>query len=635
MAKKFVEPEYDVYKVDEVELVLERDFYIVGNNKITNSSSAAEIFRQFWNENLINIQEQFSVMLLSQSNKVIGMYQHSKGAINSTVADIELIAAVAVKSLAKGVIVAHNHPSGALTPSEADIKLTKRLKEALALFQINLLDSLIIVQDKTTYYSLSDSGDFADGGVIIGDNSVKEEYIIKDGSDRYYSRGMSSGNVKWNDSQDMAYMFNKHQAESIKKKLELEGYSNLSVEKYDKDWWKKMENGGEIVGLTADEAIYLYVKKALVQKAREKYLKPAGLWNTPKAKDVEKSLIKKGFLNNAGAITEVGKNKAREVDASVDRFISKEYISSQNVVAEYKKMLEKFEGNKMARGGATKDKKYLYKTKIRGAFGEYYIVVNAYDESDALYHTQHWAYTENEKLIGKPIKTTKKFVDGLRMVENQYWRVFSDGGMMAMGGQLDVGKYYKTKSGKQVRYLGKTKDPEVGTFTNKADGVSKIRYDEIEGKASLFAKGGYMEKGGKIKEDDYFVYPNGRGIKRFRIKNIKGDKVTTEYSTIGSIVQNIESKEDLLESLELGYIKKVTEKEYWDKKYDNKMAMGGKTFEGKVKSIKKSLLERKKVPKSVQKDYGKTFSPKEAEDSAKRIVGSLTARERMKSKIKK
>jgi DNA repair protein RadC len=182
MAKKFVEPQYDVYKVDEVDLVLERDFYIVGNNLIGSSRDAAEIFRQFWNENLINIQEQFSVMLLSQSNKVIGMYQHSKGAINSTIADVELIAAVAVKSLAKGVIVAHNHPSGALTPSQADITLTKRLKQALGLFTISLVDSMIIVQDKTTYYSLADNGDFADGGVIIGDNSVKEEYIIKDGA---------------------------------------------------------------------------------------------------------------------------------------------------------------------------------------------------------------------------------------------------------------------------------------------------------------------------------------------------------------------------------------------------------------------------------------------------------------------
>ena len=133
---------------------------------------------------------------------------------------------------------------------------------------------------------------------------------------------------------------------------------------------------------------------------------------------------------------------------------------------------------------------------------------------------------------------------------------YEDGGMMSKGGRLDVGRYYKTKDGRQVRYLGNTKDPEVGTFTNKADGVSKIRYDEIEGKASLFAEGG-------------------------------------------------------------------------------EMAMGGKTFEGKVKSIKKSLLDRKKVSPKVQKDYGKTYSPKEAEDSAKRIVGAMTAKERLMAKKKK
>jgi hypothetical protein len=75
---------------------------------------------------------------------------------------------------------------------------------------------------------------------------------------------------------------------------------------------------------------------------------------------------------------------------------------------------------------------------------------------------------------------------------------------------------------------------------------------------------------------------------------------------------------------------------------DKKMAEGGMMAEGgkvkfadKVASIKKSLLERKKVPKAVQKDYGKTFSPKEAEDSAKRIVGAKTYAERIKYLAKK
>jgi hypothetical protein len=63
-----------------------------------------------------------------------------------------------------------------------------------------------------------------------------------------------------------------------------------------------------------------------------------------------------------------------------------------------------------------------------------------------------------------------------------------------------------------------------------------------------------------------------------------------------------------------------------------KMAMGGKVkFEDKVKAIKESLLKRKKVSPKVQKDYGKTYSPKEAEESAKRIAAS----QRMKYELKK
>ena len=58
-------------------------------------------------------------------------------------------------------------------------------------------------------------------------------------------------------------------------------------------------------------------------------------------------------------------------------------------------------------------------------------------------------------------------------------------------------------------------------------------------------------------------------------------------------------------------------------------------FKDKVDSVKKSLLERKKVPKSVQKDYGKTYSPEEAQESAQRIVGAQTARERLMMRIKK
>jgi uncharacterized protein (UPF0254 family) len=67
------------------------------------------------------------------------------------------------------------------------------------------------------------------------------------------------------------------------------------------------------------------------------------------------------------------------------------------------------------------------------------------------------------------------------------------------------------------------------------------------------------------------------------------------------------------------------------------MAKGGMTknkttFADKVKSIKATLLKRKKVSPKVQKDYGKTYSPKEAEESAKRIAGSIRKKEMSKKK---
>jgi hypothetical protein len=79
--------------------------------------------------------------------------------------------------------------------------------------------------------------------------------------------------------------------------------------------------------------------------------------------------------------------------------------------------------------------------------------------------------------------------------------------------------------------------------------------------------------------------------------------------------------------------KKLIETKKKEIKERLKMAMGGKVkFEDKVKSIKASLLKRKKVSPKVQKDYGKTYSPKEAEESAKRIAGALRAKYDLKKK---
>jgi len=124
---------------------------------------------------------------------------------------------------------------------------------------------------------------------------------------------------------------------------------------------------------------------------------------------------------------------------------------------------------------------------------------------DAHYGDNALVVSENKMgIIVKPYgrKFHLKFADGTeKTYDASELKFFGDMDDFDRGGKLDVGRYYKTTDGRQVRYLGDTKDPEVGTFTSKADGVLKVRYDEIEGKASLFEDGGEVEEGVDLFED--------------------------------------------------------------------------------------------------------------------------------------
>jgi uncharacterized Zn ribbon protein len=126
------------------------------SGKIISSFDVAEFIRNVLGKNVIELQEQFMVLYLSQANEVIGYYKHSKGAINATVADTRIILGTALKCACVAMIVAHNHPSGNLKPSKADEVLTSRLKEGCALMDIKLLDHLIIT--KQGYLSFADEG---------------------------------------------------------------------------------------------------------------------------------------------------------------------------------------------------------------------------------------------------------------------------------------------------------------------------------------------------------------------------------------------------------------------------------------------------------------------------------------------
>jgi len=98
--------------------------------------------------------EEFWIIFLNRSNKVIGKRKISQGGITGTVTDIRIILKIALESLATSLILCHNHPSGNLQPSEADINITRRLKESSGLMDISLLDHIIIGGKK--YFSFAD-----------------------------------------------------------------------------------------------------------------------------------------------------------------------------------------------------------------------------------------------------------------------------------------------------------------------------------------------------------------------------------------------------------------------------------------------------------------------------------------------
>ena len=122
---------------------------------ITSSKLVFEIMQPIIGE---LSHEEFWVLFLNNSNKVISKSQLSKGGITGTIVDVRLVFKLALESGATGLILCHNHPSGNLKPSDADKEITKKLKRAGESLDVKVLDHLIITETK--YYSFVDEGIF-------------------------------------------------------------------------------------------------------------------------------------------------------------------------------------------------------------------------------------------------------------------------------------------------------------------------------------------------------------------------------------------------------------------------------------------------------------------------------------------
>lgn len=122
-------------------------------NKIESSHSVFELMQPIIGE---LPHEEFWIVYLNNSNKVLHKNQLSKGGITGTLVDVRLVMKTAIEVGATGLILSHNHPSGTLKPSEADKQITQKLKVASESMDIKVLDHLIITEK--AYFSFADEG---------------------------------------------------------------------------------------------------------------------------------------------------------------------------------------------------------------------------------------------------------------------------------------------------------------------------------------------------------------------------------------------------------------------------------------------------------------------------------------------
>ncbi len=137
----------------KVRIVYSRKQTAKERQKIGCSYDAYKVLKEIWSGQ-IDVREEMVVLLLDRSNKLLGYSVLSTGGITGTVADVRLIFSTALNSLATSIVISHNHPSGNINPSGNDVNLTKKIKEAGAIMDIQLMDHIIISNDD--YYSFAD-----------------------------------------------------------------------------------------------------------------------------------------------------------------------------------------------------------------------------------------------------------------------------------------------------------------------------------------------------------------------------------------------------------------------------------------------------------------------------------------------
>jgi DNA repair protein RadC len=124
--------------------------------RVASPVSCEQYLRSLWDEDTIELREEFVLLCLNGAHEVLGWVRLHTGGFNHSPVDVRLVIGVALQTASSAVVVAHNHPSGGLNPSAEDVAVTRRIAEAAALMGIRLLDHLILTRDGC--YSFADAG---------------------------------------------------------------------------------------------------------------------------------------------------------------------------------------------------------------------------------------------------------------------------------------------------------------------------------------------------------------------------------------------------------------------------------------------------------------------------------------------
>jgi len=124
----------------------------------TTVTSPADVLNLLEAEMNLLEQEHVKVLLLNTRNELVRTEEVYKGTLNAAHVRIAELLRPAVREAAKALVVVHNHPSGNPMPSPQDIVMTAELVKAAAIFDLEVLDHIIIGRAPTRYFSMKDAG---------------------------------------------------------------------------------------------------------------------------------------------------------------------------------------------------------------------------------------------------------------------------------------------------------------------------------------------------------------------------------------------------------------------------------------------------------------------------------------------